>query len=146
MKYIGHWNVAEWQDHMICPDCKGSKVYEPLVGPAEPCRRCEGIGDVPDSSDEFKRDALELCQEDRASLRFKYKEKPAMMPSIGDEVYVYDNRWYEYEVASIEMDDTLKCQSICRSGWLINISFKNLAWNETQGRWESILCGTPVWS
>lgn len=25
-----------------CPDCKGSRTYQPLTGPAEPCRTCCG--------------------------------------------------------------------------------------------------------
>ena len=29
---------------MTCPDCKGSRIYFPLVGAAEPCRACGGTG------------------------------------------------------------------------------------------------------
>ena len=35
---------------MICPDCKGSKVYIPFFGPKEDCRMCGGIGEVADVS------------------------------------------------------------------------------------------------
>ena len=28
----------------VCPDCKGSKVYQPLIGPAVPCTLCKGEG------------------------------------------------------------------------------------------------------
>jgi len=31
---------------MTCPDCKGSKVYTPLVGPVERCKGCGGLGQV----------------------------------------------------------------------------------------------------
>lgn len=30
----------------VCPECKGSKQYMPLVGTAEPCRKCAGTGEV----------------------------------------------------------------------------------------------------
>ena len=31
---------------MRCPDCKGSKVYQPFFGPEEACARCKGLGEV----------------------------------------------------------------------------------------------------
>lgn len=36
---------------LTCPECKGSKVYQPLVGPAEPCRACGGCGELPAAND-----------------------------------------------------------------------------------------------
>ncbi len=29
-------------DFSTCPDCKGTRQYQPLTGPAEPCRTCCG--------------------------------------------------------------------------------------------------------
>jgi hypothetical protein len=31
---------------MKCPDCKGEKVYIPLIGSPEDCRKCQGSGVV----------------------------------------------------------------------------------------------------
>ena len=31
---------------MICPDCKGSKIYQPFFGSEEACARCKGLGEV----------------------------------------------------------------------------------------------------
>ncbi len=33
---------------MKCPDCKGSGEYLPLIGFAEPCKKCEGAGELND--------------------------------------------------------------------------------------------------
>lgn len=30
---------------MICPDCKGKKFYQPLIGPPVPCTLCGGTGE-----------------------------------------------------------------------------------------------------
>lgn len=35
----------------VCKDCKGTGVYEPLVGPAEACRRCGGSKDFQEPGD-----------------------------------------------------------------------------------------------
>ncbi len=34
--------IAREFDFSACPDCKGTRQYQPLTGPAEPCRTCDG--------------------------------------------------------------------------------------------------------
>ena len=35
---------------MKCPDCKGSKIYQPFFGPPEACTKCGGSGNITDAS------------------------------------------------------------------------------------------------
>ena len=35
---------------MRCPDCKGSKIYQPFFGPEEKCANCNGAGEVADAT------------------------------------------------------------------------------------------------
>lgn len=118
---------------MVCPDCKGEKTYIPLIGPPETCQTCKGKGDVPDSSDEFKRDALDLCQEDRS--RFK-----TVFPKVGDTIHVYDNEWLMFEVDEVDQ----KAVWGYHKGSRARVQLLNIAWNDTPKRWEFIYKGTPV--
>lgn len=43
-KYISDEGIleAKFYGESDCPDCHGTRQYQPLVGPAEPCRTCCG--------------------------------------------------------------------------------------------------------
>jgi hypothetical protein len=152
---------------MQCPDCKGSREYVPLVGPAEPCRLCNGKGELnddgtpiddkakaldsvfnanlPDWMEDYK-DQLDLINNHSGSLKTLEGLGRDVLPlGIGDTIYVFDADWYEAEIVhfgSYQGMDIVRADYIC-GRFFINVH--DICWNDTQKRWEHIKSGTPLW-
>ena len=114
---------------ITCPDCKGSGEYAPLVGPAEPCRLCKGVGELNDDDTAIDPKAKALDSVFNANLpgwMEDYKDEinlddlrpkgggiifspeecdriNGVTPElkVGSLIHVYDADWYEAEVVEI---------------------------------------------
>jgi hypothetical protein len=70
-----------------CPDCKGKKLYYPLVGPAENCTRCQGKGTVNESRKTYSELFRILNEASDKKLEFistRYQIKGARLKHLRD--------------------------------------------------------------
>lgn len=71
----------------------------------------------------------------------------SLMPElkVGDIIHIYDAGWHEAEVTNRWLQhgkEMVRADAPCDS---FRIPYYEMSYNVTQGRWEYIRAGTPVW-
>lgn len=150
---------------MKCPDCKGSGEY---VGAriVEKCRNCKGAGTLVDTTKALDSVFTYNQPGDNPCLDIEWgalagnprvidkrdewvDRSPDLTTTlnIGEVVHVYDAGWYEATIMNFNYNHSDKqthydAKYACGT---FNFTHSQLTYNITQGRWELVRSGTPVW-
>lgn len=142
-----------------CPECNGTGEYVGFNS-REECKPCRGTGAKDGITDALKSvfdfndvrpKGDPIIGRDDVDLYDYFNEIPIGDPqpcvlgepqiTIGTIIHVYDGGWYEAEVQDIK-NKVIHATDPCNT---FHIPANGPAWNLTQGRWEYIKAGTPVW-
>jgi len=147
---------------MRCPDCPERPGKYIGANVVEDCQRCEGVGELNDDGSVIDAKAKALDSVFHSNLpdwmedyqdQIGNPQRTSFLPElkVGDTLYVYDAGWYKAEVKDIfpnmwssrrPRPIVIRATTSCDT---FHILLSALCYNVTQGRWEYIRVGTPIW-
>jgi hypothetical protein len=105
-----------------CPDCKGKKLYYPLVGPAENCTRCSGTGLINEEKENKKRRFYKILGNFQPSGEASLKHKETFDREIRE---FLKQKGYQAEISGRQLQDPDKTKSLLPYSLKYHSDFSN---------------------